>query len=168
MDEGPKFYMMVSGGRLTVEALERIRRFALAEMPHAATLTLEHVSIPDVYQGRPHELNAPEGPLCGCGAHSEHPSGWCGACTDGTYRAAWSSPSWAAASCSATSPVIGRCICGDSAQEHSADHDMAGTRVLRCRFRERDGSRFIMVRGTKFREVDDVSGRRYDARFAVR
>ena len=31
--------------------------------------------------GRPHQLDAPEGPRCRCGEPSKDPSGWCGSCT---------------------------------------------------------------------------------------
>jgi hypothetical protein len=30
--------------------------------------------------GRPHQMDAPDGPVCGCGLPSTHESGWCGQC----------------------------------------------------------------------------------------
>lgn len=40
-----------------------------------------HAAAPGITAaGRPHQMDAPDGPVCGCGLPSAHESGWCGRC----------------------------------------------------------------------------------------
>ena len=55
------------------------RRERLRQMPDSVFMAHHHdcaKSRPDV--PRPARMDAPDGPICGCGRPSTHESGWCG------------------------------------------------------------------------------------------